>query len=267
MKQAVGLDKEKIKQSFSAASLSYDQYAKLQREVALALLNDCNIENPNGTLVDLGCGTGFLTAELLRLMPFSASQAIIALDIALPMLRAARCKLAHRPTVRYLCADAERLPLVGQSVDAVFSSLALQWCSHPETLFADIKRILRPGGQLFFSTFGSGTLQELKQAWSEVDSHCHVNDFFSEEQLQQFLQNAGFRQIQMAERNYRPTYDSVIDLMKELKAIGAHNVTLGRNKHLTTRAQLQQMISAYESQQAGPGVSATFTAFLISARA
>lgn len=267
MSDALLLDKAKIRQSFSAASHTYDHYAELQREVAMALLSSFSDENIKGILLDLGCGTGFLTAELLGLAPHCDLKAIVALDIAFPMLQTARCKLIRQQKVSYLCADAECLPIAGQSVDAVFSSLALQWCINPEAFFADIKRIIKPDGRLVFSTFGPETLQELKNAWAEVDSHCHVNDFYSQEQLEQFIHGAGFRDIQMIKKNYRPRYDSVIDLMKELKSIGAHNVMLGRNKKMTTRTQMQQMIAAYEQHRIGNSIPATFTAILISAKA
>lgn len=267
MNNALLLDKAKIRQSFSAASHTYDHYAELQREIAMALLASFNDETVKGILLDLGCGTGFLTSELLRQALYYDLKAIVALDIALPMLQTARCKLIRQQKVSYLCADAERLPVAGQSVDAVFSSLALQWCRNPEAFFADIKRIIKPGGRLVFSTFGPETLHELKNAWAQIDSYCHVNEFYSEEQLRQFLQGAGFREIQMVKKNYRPSYDSVVDLMKELKSIGAHNVMLGRNKKMTTKTQMQQMIAAYEKHRIGDCISATFTAILISAKA
>lgn len=267
MSDALLLDKAKIRQSFSAASHTYDHFAALQREVAMALLASFSDETSKGILLDLGCGTGFLTSELLGQVPHCDLKVIVALDIALPMLQTARCKLVEQQKVNYLCADAEWLPIAGQSVDAVFSSLALQWCRNPEAFFADIKRIIKSGGRLVFSTFGPETLLELKDAWAEVDSYCHVNEFYSEEQLWQFLEDAGFTEIRMIKKNYRPSYASVIDLMKELKSIGAHNVMMGRNRKMTTKAQMQQMMAAYEKHRIGNSIPATFTAILISAKA
>jgi malonyl-CoA O-methyltransferase len=267
MSDTLLLDKAKIRQSFSAASHTYDHYAELQREVAMALLASFNDETVKGIILDLGCGTGFLTSELLCHVPHCDLDVIFALDIALPMLQTARCKLVEQQKVRYLCADAECLPIAGQSVDVVYSSLALQWCRNPEGFFADIKRIIKPGGRLVFSTFGPETLKELKDAWAEVDNYCHVNEFYSAEQLRQFLEDAGFTEIQMIKINYRPSYASVIDLMKELKSIGAHNVMRGRNKKMTTKAQMQQMIAVYEKHRIGSSIPATFTAILISAKA
>ncbi len=250
------LDKAKIKQSFALASSTYDGVAVLQRTVGNALLTEVSAK---GTLLDLGCGTGFLTSKLLAF-----AQPVIALDIALPMLQVTQRKLAD--TAHYLCADAEQLPLAGQVVDCVFSNLALQWCVNLEAVFADIKRVLKPGGQLVFSIFGPQTLHELKTAWATVDSYQHVNDFYNRQQLIGFLKSAGFTEIRVVSKCYYPVYSSVMALMKELKHIGAHNVMVGRNKNITPKTSMQQMISAYGHHQAEGRIVATFEVIMVKAR-
>lgn len=254
------LDKAKIRQSFAAASVTYDGVAALQRTVGKALLNTINTESLTGTLLDLGCGTGFLTSELLGF-----AQPIIALDIALPMLQVTRTKLVDTSNVSYVCADAEQLPLAEQIVDGVFSNLALQWCVNLDAVFTDIKRVMKPGGRLVFSTFGPQTLQELKAAWAEVDDYNHVNDFYSEQQLSRFLQLAGYTEIKVETKLYSSSYGSVLALMKELKHIGAHNMIAGRNKSTTTKTQLQCMIAAYEQHRTGDLIPATFEVMMVTA--
>lgn len=254
------LDKAKIRQSFAAASVTYDGVAELQRTVGKALLDTIETESLSGPLLDLGCGTGFLSAKLLAF-----AQPVIALDIALPMLQVTRTKLADMSNVSYLCADAEQLPFAGQIADGVFSNLALQWCINLDGIFADIKRVLKPGGRLVFSTFGPQTLQELKTAWAEVDEYNHVNDFYSEQQLTRFLQLAGYTEIKIETKLYVSSYGSVLALMKELKHIGAHNMIAGRNKNITTKTQMQCMIAAYERYRSGDRIPATYEAIMVTA--
>jgi malonyl-CoA O-methyltransferase len=257
------LDKSKVKQSFSQAVLTYDDVTQLQRNVGKDLLR--HIENPSitGTLLDLGCGTGFLTAELLALLP---CQRMIALDVALPMLQATRNKLPTVADVVYVCADTEYLPIAECTVDAVFSNLMLQWCVDLEAVFTEIRRVLKPGGHLVFSIFGPKTLHELKQAWSVVDNYSHVNYFYDLHELEVFLRQSGFDILKCKRQNYISHYDSVLALMKELKAIGAHNVNVGRNKHLTTKSQMQAMIAGYPKRNDSDKISATFDVITVVAR-
>ncbi len=257
------LDKTGIKRSFAAASVTYDSAAALQRIVGKELLNSIDATKLTGTLLDLGCGTGFLTGELLA---HSSHEITIALDIALPMLQTTQNKLADKHNIIYLCADAERLPLAEQSIDRVVSNLALQWCKNLDAVFTGIKRALKPDGQLVFSTFGPQTLHELKSAWAAVDNYSHVNEFYGEAQLKHFLQQAGFKNSQIKSKLYTSRYDSVWTLMQGLKHLGAHHVIAGRNKKITTKTAMQQMIAAYEKHSVEDQIPATFEVFNVTAK-
>jgi malonyl-CoA O-methyltransferase len=147
------------------------------------------------------------------------------------------------------------------------SNLALQWCQSLGGVLTDLKRILKPGGPLVFSTFGPETLTELKQAWAGIDRYTHVNDFHSPRQIQEFLEQAGFTDVTVSVKLHRPAYDSVIELMRELKQIGAHNVSLGRNKGMTTKTGMQGMIRAYEHYREDGRIPASFEVIHVMARA
>ncbi len=253
-------EKTKIRQAFSAAAHGYDQVAQLQREVGLQLLQHLDANKITGRIVDLGCGTGFLTAELLKGRP---GQPITALDLAVPMLRMARSKL-NAKTISYVCADAENLPFADASLDLVVSNLALQWCGQLDQALADICRALKPGGSLAFSTFGDGTLQELKNAWATVDSHRHVNAFYDRQRLLQAVQEAGFSDIQSHSRRYQPRYGCVLDLLKELKQLGARTVVAGHSSHLTGKQKMQTMMAAYQ-RLCGAQITASFHVITLTA--
>jgi malonyl-CoA O-methyltransferase len=268
MKAAL-LDKPRIRQSFADAAATYDQAAALQRSSALELIRQAEKEDIRGTVLDLGCGTGNLTGLLLA--AGRQPDTLIALDIAPSMLDAARYKLNARfdsnPALHYVCADAERLPFASHSLDGVYSNLALQWCERLDQVLADLKRILKAGSPLVFSTFGPQTLRELKSAWAEVDDLPHVNTFHSEPELMRLLQAAGFSDCRVRQTRHVPRYASAVDLMRELKQIGAHNAHLARPKSLTGKARMQAMIAAYERHRTGGSLPATFEILLVAARA
>ncbi|MGR9051645.1 MAG: malonyl-ACP O-methyltransferase BioC [Gammaproteobacteria bacterium] len=257
------LDKSKIKQAFGAAHTTYDGLADLQREIGLTLIEHGRlVSDMSGTGLDLGCGTGFMTRELLQQGAF---EQMLALDIALPMLQRARCKLSGSYDVVYLCADAERPPLAEKSVDSIFSNLALQWCRDLETLCQACHYVLKPSGSMNFSIFGPNTLCELKQAWAAVDRFRHVNDFVGPDELHRVLRRAGFSAVNIEILYFRPVYPSVRDLMLSLKGIGAHNVASGRIKTMTGKGRLRQMMAAYPAALPDGSITATYEAIIVTA--
>jgi malonyl-CoA O-methyltransferase len=246
------LDKKLIRRSFANAAESYDGMANLQRQVGRELIKQV-LSAEQSMILDVGCGTGFFTEQLFN--KFTTAN-IIALDIAEPMLsRVRQRQLAG--SLQWVCADAESLPFVGECVDSVVSNLALQWCQELKGTLAGMQRILRPGGQLVFSTFGTSALCELKMAWALVDEHAHVNKFCSVQDIEKILQACGFENIEVFSHVYHSKYASVLELMRELKGIGAHNVNQARNKQLTGKGRLQALATAYPQDKLG-GITASF---------
>lgn len=258
------LAKERIKRSFAKASASYDPVATLQRQVGRGLLEGVGRIPAGSTTVDLGCGTGFICAEILQRQAVPPDR-ILAIDIALPMLQMARQKLNGKP-VDFICADAENLPLPSQSVDLVLSNLALQWCQDLGRTIGCLHRALRPGGTLAFTTFGRHTLAELKAAWQEVDAYNHVNEFIDEESLAAHLAEAGFVSANLSSERHLVRYDSVMALLRELKQLGAHSVVNGQQRQLTGKRKIQQMMAAYHGLDACAGINATFEVITVIAR-
>ncbi len=242
----VALDKRQIRQSFANASHSYDAMASLQRQVGRELIVKLALPD-DGLVVDVGCGTGFFTQQL---RDRALLKNVLALDIAMPMLLKARQRLSDN-AVPLLCADAEQLPFASHCLDGLVSNLALQWCLDLDSMFTEVRRVLRANGQFIFSTFAKSALCELKAAWAEVDDYPHVNDFCSLFEIKQHMQAAGFVDVQLESRIYQVKYSSVIELMRELKGIGAHNVSPARNKRLTTKGQLQALLAAYPKDKDG----------------
>ena len=237
-------EKRLARRSFEQAAQSYDAAAVLQQEVAQRLLERLDLMKLEpARVLDLGCGTGYCIPELMSRYKRAD---IVALDIARPMLEQARRRgrWLHRP--RCVCGDAERLPFEDESFDLVFSNLMLQWCVDLDAAFAELQRVLRPGGLLLFTSFGPDTLKELRDSWAQVDGDTHVNAFLDMHDVGDALVKTRFADPVMDVERITVTYPDVWKLMRELKQIGAHNVTVGRPRGLTGKSNMQQLVNAYE---------------------
>ncbi|HSB96905.1 MAG TPA: malonyl-ACP O-methyltransferase BioC, partial [Spongiibacteraceae bacterium] len=240
--RALQREKKSVAASFSRAAPTYDTAAALQRAVADNLL--ALVDAPaGGAALDIGCGTGTVSAALAK------KYSVVALDLAEGMLRFARTNVVG-DNLQWLCGDAENLPLADNSIDAVFSSLAVQWCENIGAVFAELQRVLRPGGSAWISTLGPNTLHELRAAWSSVDEQVHVNTFAASETLIAAVQRSGLTLWLWREDNVVMRYAELRQLTRELKALGAHNVNNGRPGGLLSRQRLQAFSAAYEAQRA-----------------
>ena len=237
------LAKKEVADSFSRAASLYDSVAKLQRDVGAQLLTSLDrLPAVPATVLDLGCGTGHFYPDLRRRYPDAR---YLGLDLAQGMVEYARGRAAGAGD--WLVGDAEALPLAAGSVDLVFSSLAVQWCYRPEHLFAELSRVLRPGGRCVFTSLGPETLCELRSAWAAVDSRQHVNTFIPPSDLAMAARNVPGVQLELDNGLFRMEYQRVRDLLAELKTLGAHNMNRDRPAGLTSRRAMQGMLQAYEA--------------------
>lgn len=251
------VDKRKVAAAFNRAAAGYAARAVLQRTVADRLDQRLDlIRIDPATVVDLGAGDGHGSSLLARRYPRAA---IVALDIALEMLRIARGGRRQWFSRRqFLCGDAESLPLVAASLDLIFSSLLMQWCNDLDAVLCECRRVLRPEGLLIFTTLGPDTLRELRESWGVVDGTVHVNAFIDMHDVGDALIRAGFTGAVMDVERLTMTYPDVQAVMRELKALGAHNVTVGRRHGLTGKARLQAMIKAYDAHRRDGVIPATY---------
>lgn len=249
------LDKRQVRAAFDRAASTYDEAAVLQREVGRRLLERLELMRLQPRRVcDLGAGTGLATRAL---MGRYARATVVALDLAPAMLERARRRAPLLRRLRCVCADLEALPLADASCDLLFSNLALQWVNDLDRACRELRRVLRPGGCLLFSTFGPDTLRELREAWAVADGGQHVNTFLDMHDIGDALVRAGLADPVMDVEHFTLTYRALPDLMRELKALGAH-VVAGRATGLTGRRRLAAVAAAYESRRRDGRLPATF---------
>jgi malonyl-CoA O-methyltransferase len=264
MNDALTVDKQLVRRAFEATAATYDAAAVLQNEVCRRMLARLDyIKLEPALILDAGSGTGNAVAGLLARWPRAR---LVALDIALAMARRAR---ARRPWWRRLldrngsrlaavCGDIEQVPLATGCAGLAWSNLALQWINEPQRAFAEVHRVLAPGGLLLFSSFGPDTLKELRASFQGVDRYTHVHRFADMHDIGDLLLGCGFADPVMDMEVVTLTYDDVKGLMRDLKAIGAHNVTRGRPPGLAGKSLLARVARNYEPFRRDGKLPATF---------
>jgi malonyl-CoA O-methyltransferase len=250
------LDKRQVSRHFGRAARSYEQHDVLQREVQAAMLDrlDFYTSVPQ-RVVDVGSGTGRGSALLKQRYPRAE---VVAVDLTLPMLRAAKQHSSWLKPIVRVCADASMLPLADHSVDVLHSNLCFQWIDDLPALFGECVRVLKPGGLLAFSTFGPDTLRELRAAWAEADQQPHVSRFLDMHDVGDAMLNAGLRDPVLDVFRYTLTYSEPRKLLEELQGLGATNADHARARGLTGKSRYRRMLAAYEAMRVDGRIPATW---------
>jgi trans-aconitate 2-methyltransferase len=130
---------------------TYDRVSDPQFEWGLEVLERLALEGDEAVL-DAGCGSGRLTAELIARLPRGR---VVAVDASPSMVELTRQRL--RETDRAVVADLAQLE-IGEQVDAVFSTATFHWIPDHDALFRRLQAVLRPGGRLIAQCGGAGNL-------------------------------------------------------------------------------------------------------------
>lgn len=147
-----------------AAAHGYDAHARVQQRVAVGLADRIAALPlpPAPRVLEIGCGTGFLTAAL---QDRGLGGPWLVTDLAAPMVERCRARLAQRADTRFAVLDGEHGPCPAQApFDLICASLAFQWFTDLPTAVARLRGWLAPGGHLVFTTLAEGTFAEWQAA-------------------------------------------------------------------------------------------------------
>ncbi len=180
----------------------YHRLSEPQREWGLRVLERLDPQRGE-KILDIGCGTGRLTSEIGRRAP---SADVFAMDRSRAMLTEARSHV--RAAAEFLQADGARLPFRDRTFHAVFSTATFHWIGDHEALFAEIHRVLTPGGRLVSQCGGGPNLQRLYDRARQLRSAEAYTDHFggwtdpwnfaSAEQTEARMRRAGFVDVEVS---------------------------------------------------------------------
>jgi ubiquinone/menaquinone biosynthesis C-methylase UbiE len=142
------------------------------------------VDLPDGAQVlDLGCGTGRLLTRLAAKFPTLQGT---GLDLSQAMLEQARQNNRYHPRLIYVQGNAESLPFAQGQFDAVFNTISFLHYPHPDKVFAQIRRVLRPQGRFYLADSTIGTLRSFPFSPGGIR-------FYSPQKREEFGKAAGMK--------------------------------------------------------------------------
>ena len=219
--------------NFDDKAKSYDQNADLQRQTSDRLFHSLCQLNPKNThkILEIGCGTGYLTRKVLEQFPESQ---VHALDLSPEMLQ--QSKLAGEKNLELIQADAESFKCE-EKYDLIISNLSFQWFEEQLATINKYYQNLNESGYLLINSLSAGTYQQFIEAFEQNQITYPGLSYLSQNDFRQGLPSTATINEYLIKENFPNTRT----FLKKLHAIGAH-----KNKALSTK-DLRKVIKTHDS--------------------
>ncbi len=219
------IDKRKLGRNFGRQARRYDHYARVQQAMAARLVERLRaLKTDFRRILEVGCGTGYLTGLLCRAFPQAR---VTALDLSPALLAAARRRLGNAAPVQWLAADGEAF--VPGNYDLITSNSVFQWFTRVPETCRNYREHLTPGGWLAFATLGPGTFRELTESMAAAQRlHPELtapvipaSRFLGAADWQASLKGAGFAGVLVEDDLTVEGYPTLLDFLKAVRGMGA----------------------------------------------
>jgi malonyl-CoA O-methyltransferase len=244
------IDKTAVASRFNRSAGTYDDHCRVQRLMADRLMATLEDFAAPGRILELGCGTGYLTGMLASRFPTSK---IVALDFAARMVELAQNRV-RGSLVDLKVADAETAVFEPGSFDLIVSNATIQWFDTPAETLARLAAALRPGGRMLHSTFGPGTFAELRSVLRAGGLPLRPADRWTS-----MLLDSGLEPVGCAGGSVTVNYPSAAGFLAELRATGATWRPNGSDDPPLPPGLLRSALARYDAELGTPeGVPVTY---------
>lgn len=158
-----------------------------------------------GPFLELACGTGVLTRQILARL--SEMGSLVATDLNPPMLAEAQKRVAADPRLSWRQADMTALPFPDAAFGTVLCQFGMMFPPDKAAIYREVRRVLRPGGRLLFSTWASLEENPMNQPVNEALRAFFPDDppafltvpfgFHDPALIRGLLEKAGFKAIEI----------------------------------------------------------------------
>ncbi len=220
-----------VAESFSSAAETYHEKATIQKKVAGGLISSLKPWKetiPAGDILEVGCGTGFLTELLISEFP---DRNLLITDVAEGMLDFCMNQLSEKKlvsdNVSFELLDVNELEVQEQKYSLIISNFAAQWFTDTAIGLEKLSTMLKPGGLMLCAFPGNHSFEEWYNCCLELGLPFTANPLPDVEEVVIKL-SINPLQIDYYENDLHQEFDSSLQFFKHLKAIGASESTSGK---------------------------------------
>jgi malonyl-CoA O-methyltransferase len=221
--------KQEIASNFGEAAPYYNKNADIQRQVAerlIASLEPWRDILPSGPIIELGCGTGFVTEGLLKLYD---DREIHVTDLSERMVNFCKQKFSAQKNLTFYVQDAEVPPQFEEPhYGMTISGFAAQWFKDPAQTLAQWLEATKPGGLLLVSFPGEESFPEWRERCRELGLPFTGNTLPDVEEMVVKM-SLGPAQLDYYEDTITQTFDDARNFFRQLKFLGASTQKQGRS--------------------------------------
>jgi biotin biosynthesis protein BioC len=211
----------------------------VQRVIAtrLASMLPVEVQTNIHSILEIGCGTGFLTEQLIDRMP----QRQMILNDLMPESASVAMLRTNHNNIDYVQADAENTNF-GASFDLIASASTIQWFSNLEKFIHHCARLLNNNGIIAFSSFLPGNLKEIKSLTGVGLSYTPATD------LKKMIEK-DFQILTFQEEKHILHFPSPYDVLRHLSRTGVNGITSFRWTNSKLQTFIEQYNLKYKDQQ------------------
>ena len=257
-------NQKSVASRFSAAADSYDRHAGIQSRVASRLTGLLANRPVIKSILEIGCGTGLLTAKLAKKFPLAA---ICATDISKGMIVKSNARFKTSKRIKWITGDFRDLSGLGK-FNLVTSSSSLHWITPLKTTFSKVSSLLGKDGTFAFSIMVKGTLAELHSARKKIAPAKTVKrQLLLGREVINLLGSSGLAVVESKRASYRAVFRSASCFLKSLHEQGVTSGPFASGRELLNRCELERLVSYYdEHYKCSGGVFATYQVLYVVAK-
>ncbi|MFH5831879.1 methyltransferase domain-containing protein [Halalkalibaculum sp. DA3122] len=247
MSETKNFTKSTIRSNFGKAAPYYDNHAEVQRGIAdrlIASLRPWIDILPRGPILEVGCGTGFVTEGLIELLP---NRRLEVTDISPEMVAICKQKFGDHDAATFRTLDAENLDVEPKTYAMTVSGFVAQWFEHPAITLGRFLEATKPGGLLLGSFPGHESFPEWKEACRDLGLPYTGNELPDTEELLVKL-SGGPVQVDYFEDTVVQRFESAAHFFRHLKKMGAGTQQQGR--HLSPR-EMKMLVTHWDNKTSG----------------